>query len=70
MPIVDFATAAQLGAALIGVAIIGALIWRARSQQRKWDALNARIAKAVETRRKAIGAELRKRYLPIPPRNK
>lgn len=70
MPIVDFATAAQLGAGLIGLIILGALIWRARSQQRKWDALDARIAKAIKTRRKALGPELRRRYLPIPPRNK
>lgn len=70
MAISDFATAAQIGAGLIGLVIIGALVWRARSQQCKWDALDARITKAVEVRRKALGPELRKRYLPIPPRNK
>lgn len=70
MPTVDFSTAIQLGAGVAGLIVIGTLVWRARSQQRKWDALDERIAKAVETRRKALGSELRKRYLPIPPRNK
>lgn len=40
MPTLDFSTALQLGAGLVGLIAIGVLVWRARTQQRKWDVLD------------------------------